>query len=105
YSGTCGQCFRCGAACPTGAIFNAQTVDARLCMSYLTIENKHDIQVALRPKLGSWVFGCHVCQDVCPYNQRPPETTWSEFRPELGVGHYIDLFGLLAIRTEEEFRA
>jgi epoxyqueuosine reductase len=105
YTGTCGQCFRCGTACPTGAIVDAQTVDARLCISYLTIENKQGIPLELRPKIGSWVFGCDVCQDVCPYNQRPPETTWNEFRPESGVGHYIDLFDLLTIRTEEEFRA
>ena len=105
YTGTCGNCFRCGDACPTGAIVEAGTVDARLCISYLTIENKEGIPPELRPKLGSWVFGCDVCQVVCPYNQRPPETQWQEFRPESGAGHYLDLVGLLQIKTEEEFRA
>jgi epoxyqueuosine reductase len=105
YVGTCGDCFRCGSACPTGAIVGPRSVDARLCISYLTIENKEGIPVSLRPKLGSWVFGCDVCQDVCPYNQRPPETSWAEFQPQSGVGHYLDLFELLRIKTEDEFRA
>jgi epoxyqueuosine reductase len=104
YIGTCGQCFRCGDACPTGAIVNERTVDARLCISYLTIENKGGIAPELRPKLGDWVFGCDVCQDVCPYNQRPAKTPWKEFRPESGVGHYINLFDLLKISSEEDFR-
>lgn len=105
YAGTCGDCFRCGSACPTNAIVDARNVDARLCISYLTIENKEGIPAELRPKLGSWVFGCDVCQEVCPYNQRPPETSWPEFQPQSGIGHYLDLFDVLAIRTEEEFRA
>lgn len=105
YIGTCGSCFRCGSACPTGAIVGARSLDARLCISYLTIENKHGIPEELREKVGSWVFGCDICQNVCPYNQRPPETNWIEFRPESGVGHYINLFELLQIPDEETFRA
>lgn len=105
YNGTCGQCFRCAAACPTNAIVDARSVDARVCISYLTIENKGGIPVELRHKIGSWLFGCDICQDVCPYNQRPPETRWDEFKPHSGTGHYIELFELLQIRTEDEFRA
>lgn len=105
YVGTCGQCFRCGSACPTDAIIEGRSVDARKCISYLTIENKGGIPLELRPFLGDWVFGCDICQEVCPYNRKPPPTPWPEFRPESGSGHYIDLFGILAIRTEEEFRA
>ncbi len=105
YAGTCGQCFRCGTSCPTGAITEPKNIDSRLCISYLTIENKGGIPQELRPKLGSWVFGCDVCQEVCPYNQKPPETKWHEFRPESGAGHYLDLFELLRIESEEEFRA
>lgn len=103
YQGTCGQCFRCGNACPTDAIVSGGIVDARLCISYLTIENKGPIPIDLRSKLGDWVYGCDVCQEVCPYNQRPPETKWQEFRPEKGVGHYLNLFDLLTIKSNKEF--
>lgn len=104
YKGTCGQCFRCGSACPTDAIVEPGSVDANLCISYLTIENKDGIPLELRKKLGNWVFGCDVCQEVCPYNSRPPLTPWSEFYPESGAGHYLYLPDLLDIASEEEFR-
>lgn len=107
YKGTCGDCFRCGSACPTGAIQNHGDffVDARLCISYQTIENKESIPLELRSKLGNWVFGCDVCQEVCPYNSKTPTTPWSEFKPEAGVGHYLDLFSLLEIKTQAEFKS
>ncbi len=107
YQGTCGDCFRCGSACPTGAIQNHGDyfVDARLCISYQTIENKESIPLELRSKLGNWVFGCDVCQEVCPYNSRTPTTPWSEFKPEAGVGHYLDLFSTLKIKTQAEFKS
>lgn len=105
YEGTCAKCVRCVGNCPTGAIVESFTVDARRCISYLTIENKGGIPLDLRTQLGSWVFGCDACQEVCPYNQAPPRTTWAEFQPEMGAGHYLDLFSLLTIATEEEFRA
>lgn len=104
YHGTCGKCFRCGDICPTNAIVSPGTLDAGLCISYLTIENKGGIPIELRPAMGDWVFGCDLCQEVCPYNQRPPVTPWQEFHPESGVGHYLDLLDLLALRTESEFR-
>lgn len=103
YQGTCGQCFRCGNICPTKAIVEPGTVDAGLCISYLTIENKGGIPIELRKSLGDWVFGCDVCQEVCPYNQRPLVTQWKEFQPESGVGHHIDLFDLLEIKSDEAF--
>jgi epoxyqueuosine reductase len=105
YEGTCGKCFRCGAGCPTDAIKYGAGVDSNLCISYLTIENKDGIPVELRAKLGSWVFGCDVCQDVCPYNQRPQTSPWPEFQPDRGVGHYLRLADVLSIKDEEHFRA
>jgi epoxyqueuosine reductase len=103
YSGTCGQCSRCIDGCPTDAITENNQVDGNRCISYLTIENKDGIPHHLRAALGNWVFGCDVCQDVCPYNQRPRETPWEEFRPESGAGHYLDLLSLLQVQSDDEF--
>ena len=65
----CGTCSRCISACPTGCILPDRTIDARRCLSYLTIENKDEIPLDLRPKLGNRVFGCDICQQVCPWNR------------------------------------
>ena len=68
----CGTCTRCIDACPTQAILPTRTVDANRCLSFLTIENKGSIPPALRPSLGEWVFGCDICQMVCPWNRKAP---------------------------------
>ncbi len=65
----CGTCTRCIEACPTDCILPDRTIDARRCISYLTIELKDDIPEELREKMGSWVFGCDICQQVCPWNR------------------------------------
>lgn len=65
----CGTCTRCIEACPTDCILPNRTIDASRCISYLTIELKEDIPTELREKMGNWVFGCDVCQRVCPWNR------------------------------------
>ncbi len=66
----CGKCTRCLEACPTRCIQPDRTIDARYCISYLTIENPSEIPVNLRKEIGNWIFGCDVCQLVCPWNQK-----------------------------------
>ncbi len=100
---SCGACRICLDACPTGAIVADKTVDARLCIAYLTIELKGPVPQALRPQLGSWVFGCDVCQDVCPWNRGAPETREPAFTGTAERA-WPDLIGLLAL-DEPGFRA
>ncbi len=68
--GTCGLCTRCIQNCPTAALIKPYQLDARRCVSYLTIENKKDIPIDFRPMLKNWIYGCDICQQVCPWNKR-----------------------------------
>jgi epoxyqueuosine reductase len=102
---SCGTCTRCIDACPTSAFAAPFVLDSRRCISYLTIENKEEIPRELREGVGEWIFGCDVCQDVCPFNRFSSETSWRELRPEAGAGPRIDVAALLSISTDEEFRA
>ena len=103
-TGTCGKCTRCMSACPTGAIKAPGVVDARLCISYLTIENTGEIPRELRRAVGDWAFGCDVCQEVCPYNKRKAMlSSWPEFSAGSGAGPYLKITEVLDIRTDEKF--
>ena len=98
---TCGQCSRCMPACPTDAIVAPYVVDNRRCISYLTIENRGAIPVDLRAPMGNWVFGCDICQEVCPVNRKAKSTQDPNFgRTDLSA---VDLVELLDM-TDEQFR-
>lgn len=78
----CGTCTACIDACPTNAIVDEYIVDANKCISYQTIENKGEIPVELKGKFENWIFGCDICQDVCPWNKKFSEPTFiKEFYP------------------------
>src|SRR5919202_3008183 len=77
----CGSCDLCMRVCPTGAIVAPYVVDSNRCISYLTIEHRGVIPRELRPLMGNWIFGCDLCQDVCPPNLRPGVPAHEEFRP------------------------
>jgi epoxyqueuosine reductase len=103
----CGSCTRCIEACPTEAIVPtgmaegpAWALDARLCISYFTIELRGAAPEEARPGIGRHVFGCDICQDVCPWNLRAPATEEPAFAP----AHFAPPLEKLAAITEEEFR-
>jgi epoxyqueuosine reductase len=98
----CGSCRRCIEACPTGCILEDRTLDARRCISYQTIENRGPIPRGLRSEMGTWIFGCDVCQIVCPWNQRfaRPEGALPAFQAREGVPS-PDLIEALGLGPQE----
>jgi len=101
----CGSCNACISACPTGALLQPFVLDARRCISYLTIELKGDIPEPLRPQIQDWVFGCDICQEVCPFNAETKPTGCREFTASEGVGPWLSLSSVLAVQEDQDFKA
>ncbi|MEK6260151.1 MAG: tRNA epoxyqueuosine(34) reductase QueG [Planctomycetota bacterium] len=99
----CGTCTRCLEVCPTQAFPEPYVLDARKCISYLTIELKTPIPLALRDGVGEWLFGCDLCQDVCPWNRKAPRSDEPAFQPQPDLNP-ADCVAILRM-TREEFHA
>ena len=98
----CGTCTRCIEACPTDAFVGPHQLDANRCISYLTIEKKGRIAADLRDGMGHHVFGCDICQDVCPWNRKAPFSSAEEFQPREGLVN--PLLDWLAELDEQAFQ-
>ena len=98
----CGTCTRCIDACPTDAILEPYQLDANRCISYLTIEKRGSIAEDLRADMGRHVFGCDICQDVCPWNRKAPVSDAADFQPRPGLVN--PALEWLAEMNAEEFR-
>ncbi len=105
-SKTCGECVRCIDACPTGAIVAPYVIDNTRCISFLTIELRDAIPRELRPLIGDWVFGCDICQDVCPVNRKAQQSLEPAFRQrhDFGAPALIPLLDLDDDGFRDRFR-
>ena len=98
----CGTCTRCIDACPTHALIAPYQLDANKCISYLTIEKRGAVPEEMREGMGRHVFGCDICQDVCPWNRKAPATIAPEFQPREGLVN--PALEWMAEISDEEFR-
>ncbi len=99
----CGTCTRCITACPTQCILPNRTLDARRCISYLTIELKEDIPEELRPLMQDWIFGCDVCQQVCPWNRFASQAD-SVFEPKIPLPVLTSDLTLTSVEFNQRFK-
>jgi epoxyqueuosine reductase len=99
----CGTCTRCIDACPTAAITAPYQLDARRCISYLTIEHREDVPPEFHPLIGDWLYGCDICQDVCPHNRDAPAAQDPALRPRFPTGS-LDVREVMHW-TEHDYRA
>ena len=95
----CGKCELCIIECPTNAIVSPYQLDANKCISFLTIENRGAIPYDLRPLMGDWIFGCDICQDICPVNDKIDISQKATFIEK--TTSYLDLVGILYMSQEE----
>ena len=102
---TCGSCVRCIDACPTGAIVAPYVIDNARCISHLTIENRGAIPRELRPLLGDWIFGCDLCQEVCPVNRKTQPAQEPAFgQASLATADLIEILEMSETDFRERFR-
>ncbi len=98
----CGSCRACLDACPSGALLAPYCLDARKCVSYLTIESRGTIPLELRQACGDRLFGCDACQEACPWNHRTPKSSENKYKPRAGMNP-VNLAELFAL-DEDAFR-
>jgi epoxyqueuosine reductase len=105
---SCGTCTNCLSRCPSGAFVKERVLDAGRCISYLTIEKRSALTYQEREWVGEWLFGCDICQEVCPFNIVPLKKRYGPQVPELGrdagVGPAVSLERVLRMRSDEEYR-
>ncbi len=101
HTGACGSCRICIDHCPTEALSGDYRMDATRCISYLTIESKSGVPENIRADVGEWLFGCDICQEVCPYNHKPQLTRHTELYPEKRAGSWIELETIEKMQKDE----
>ena len=101
--GRCSSCRLCLDACPTGAILSPRKIDSSRCISYLTVERPTVIPHVLGQKMSNLVFGCDICQEICPFNEKAIVTSSGDLLPNRGVGEFLNLNEVIAMQSPDKF--